>query len=100
MVFDLEGKKLVDRLERLGIMRYDSYLSSSFCRHVGVCNLALLLLHHRDAGRNRIVDEHRDFKVIRVEHSGDMLEMFSDLVPGGRIRATIGIDRDDAAVGQ
>ncbi len=95
MILNLEGKKFVYRLERLGIVRHDSHHCPPLCRHVGVCNLATFLLHHRDARRDRIVDEHWNVKVIRAEHPGDMLEMLSDLAPGGHVRLIIGVDLDN-----
>src|ERR1039458_8056996 len=100
MVLNLKGKKLVHRLERLGIMRHDSDHPSSRGRRVGVSNLAMLLLHHWYAGRDPIVNEHRNFKIVCAEHRGNMLQMFSDLVPGGHVILIPSVDLDDSPVGQ
>ena len=100
VVLNLESQEVVHSAERFRIGRSNANLAASIRRPESIDDDGLLCLHHRDAGRDLVVDEHGDVEVAGGEHGGDMGEVSANLVAGGTVAVCLDVDLDDAAVGK
>src|ERR1035437_8749705 len=95
---NLEFKKFVNSLQRFGTVRHDCDLSSSWCLREGVRDFPMLLLHYGDTGRDGIVNEHWNFKIVCCKHRGHVCQMLSDLSSTCRIIFIVDVDLDNSAL--
>ena len=100
VVVDLKSQELMNRLHRVGICTDHTNLAPGGCRLEDVGDFAALELHHRNAWRYRVMDEHRHLKIAVVEHFGDVRQVRSYFVTSVCVVCIVGDHFDCAAIGK
>jgi hypothetical protein len=78
VVFNLEPQKVMDRLQSIAIFCLNPNPATVWQFFKGVGNRIAFFLHHRNAGRNLAVDEHRQGEVAVREHRDNVRQMRPD----------------------
>jgi len=98
VILDLERQKFVDGFQRFRIVSHNPHKAAPVRGLEGVADRCMLLFHHRNTGRDAVVNEHWNFKVVVAEHRCNVGQMHANLGPRSLILLGLDIDFNDPAV--
>ena len=98
MILNLERKKFVDSFQRLWIVTHDPHLAAPAGGLKTVIDRCTFHFHHRNSGRNTVVNEHWNFEGVGAEHRRNVGQMHANLVPRGIVLLGLDTDLDGAPV--
>ena len=100
MVLYLKAKEFMDCSDCFGILACDPDTCSAGNLFDLILDFTAQLFQCRNAGWRTRVDQHRRVEVTPAEHGGDVLEVFKNLLPAGRIGRIVRDCLDAAAISE